>query len=102
MDQTPLHLRMATLETQADTNQQAILALGARIDSIAAQQSAPSAEPLAEENRQLIQTLITRIDSVAALPQAPTTSSLLGDLDNDQDVDFSDFLLFAQNFGRKE
>ena len=27
-------------------------------------------------------------------------SGLLGDLDNDGDVDFSDFLVFAQNFGR--
>jgi hypothetical protein len=30
-----------------------------------------------------------------------TTSGLLGDLDNDGDVDFSDFLTFAANFGRK-
>jgi hypothetical protein len=29
-----------------------------------------------------------------------TSSGLLGDLDNDGDMDFSDFLMFAQNFGK--
>ncbi len=29
-----------------------------------------------------------------------TTSGLLGDLDNDKDVDFSDFLMLAGNFGK--
>ncbi|MBT5832952.1 MAG: hypothetical protein HOH77_22405 [Candidatus Latescibacteria bacterium] len=30
-----------------------------------------------------------------------TTSGLLGDLDNDGDVDFSDFISFASNFGKR-
>ncbi len=31
----------------------------------------------------------------------PTSSALPGDLDGDGDVDFSDFVIFAQNFGKK-
>jgi hypothetical protein len=38
------------------------------------------------------------VPSVSANPADP--SGLLGDLDNDGDVDFTDFLVFAQNFGR--
>lgn len=45
--------------------------------------------------------------SIWASDDVPTTSSipgtpsgLLGDLDNDGDVDFSDFLVFARNFGQ--
>jgi hypothetical protein len=33
--------------------------------------------------------------------QQSVSTGLIGDLDNDNDVDFADFLLFAQNFGKK-
>ena len=42
-----------------------------------------------------ISTLEARIDSIGTV--APT---LLGDLDNDNDVDFADFLTFASQFGK--
>jgi len=36
----------------------------------------------------------------ASLISHPSGSGLLGDLDNDRDVDFQDFLVFARNFGK--
>jgi hypothetical protein len=39
-------------------------------------------------------------DNLPAISVSGDPSGLLGDLDNDGDVDFADFLVFAQNFGR--
>lgn len=41
----------------------------------------------------------TQLDSLKA--RSGTSSRLLGDLNNDGGVDFDDFFLFAQNFGKK-
>ena len=62
-DQTPLHLRMTTLESTVQSLETKVRVLEEEEDG------------------------------------RPTTSGLLGDLDNDGDVDFSDFLVFALNFG---
>ena len=57
-------------------------------------------DSLSQENQTQIQLLKSRVDSLTSDSGDNTSSSLLGDLDNDGDVDFSDFLTFAQNFGK--
>jgi hypothetical protein len=57
-------------------------------------------DSLSLENQTQIQLLKSRVDSLTSDSGDNTSSSLLGDLDNDGDVDFSDFLTFAQNFGK--
>jgi hypothetical protein len=57
-------------------------------------------DSLSQENQTQIQLLKSRVDSLTSNSGDNTSSSLLGDLDNDGDVDFSDFLTFAQNFGK--
>ena len=54
-------------------------------------------EAATKENRTLIDALKAQ---VASLASRPSGSGLLGDLDNDRDVDFQDFLVFARNFGK--
>lgn len=116
MDQTALHLRVAAVETLAGATQKTTTTLNTRIDSLAAAgKTAVTATTIKTLNTRIdslatvsktavtpatIQAINARIDSLAA-QQAPAASGLLGDLDNDRDVDFSDFLIFAQNFGRK-
>ena len=39
-------------------------------------------------------------DDIPSAPSGGGDSGLIGDLDNDGDVDFADFLTFARNFGR--
>ena len=75
---TPLAVKVLTLDEAAKN-------LAAQVDS------------LSQHHEQSIRFLNARIDSL----KDDSTSSLLGDLDSDGDVDFSDFLLFARNFGRR-
>ena len=55
-------------------------------------------ETKANQNRTLIESLQAQVDSLSA---RPVSTGLQGDLDNDRDVDFQDFLTFAKNFGKR-
>ena len=52
-----------------------------------------------QANQKQIQRLNARMDSLSSSSEN-RSSGLIGDLDDDGDVDFADFLTFASNFGK--
>ena len=57
-------------------------------------------DSLAHQNRKLIELLDSKVDSLVS-SGGGSGSGLLGDLDSDGDVDFTDFVIFAKSFGKR-
>jgi hypothetical protein len=83
--------------SQIQKNRTSIDSLGTKINSL---DTSLKNIPLIQENRILLNTIKTRIDSLINQPNN-SSNSIIGDLDVDGDVDFQDFILFAQAFGSK-